>query len=117
PTMSARRLPVVSARNRGCRSVRHDPALYPKLLTTSCGAHPRCPGVKPQTVNVLPFIRHGTPPSAAQFSQLPLASPYRPKAPPHVHLLSAYSSGQPKMCPVSCANTRSMLSGPQPSLL
>jgi hypothetical protein len=73
--------------------------------------------VKPQTANVLAFIRHGTPPPAAQFSQLPLTMPKRPQLPPQSQPLEAYSSGQPKMCPVSCAKTRSMLSGPQPSLL
>ena len=66
---------------------------------------------------MLPFIRQGTPPPPAQFSQLPLAMPKRPQPPPQLQPLLAYSSGQPKMCPVSWANTRSMLSGPQPSLL
>ena len=77
---------------------------------------PRCRLVGPHINHSLARIRQPTPPAPAQFSQLLFGSPNRPQEPPQSQPLDAYSSGQPKMWPDSCAKTRSMLSGPQPSL-
>jgi hypothetical protein len=60
-------------------------------------------------------IRH-TADTGAQASQLPLGASNRPHRPSQSQPAPAYSSGQPKMCPDSCAKTRSRLSGPHPSL-
>src|SRR6188472_2493402 len=47
--------------------------------------------------------------------QFPFGSRNHPNLVVHEQLLDVYSSGQPKMWPVSWVKTRSMLSGPQPS--
>ena len=60
------------------------------------------------------FMRQSTD-AGAQLAQLALGVPEPPQLPPQSQP-AAYSSGAPKMWPVSCAKTRSMLSGPQPSL-
>ncbi|MBL7498502.1 hypothetical protein I6A84_42490 [Frankia sp. CNm7] len=62
----------------------------------------------------MPRIRHSTG-AAAHPSQLPLATPNRPHEPPQSQPAEPYSSTAPKMWQDSWANTRSMLSGPQPS--
>ena len=59
--------------------------------------HPRCSGVQSHIAQVLDFMRQGTPPPGAQFSQLRFASPYLPHEPPQLHPLLAYSSGALKM--------------------
>ena len=54
-----------------------------------------------------------TPPPDAQLAQFLFGWPKNPWDPEQPQSDEAYSSGAPKMCPVSWANTRSMLSGPQ----
>src|SRR6187551_3921422 len=65
--------------------------------------------------HVLALIRQSTC-GLAQFWQLVFGSRHQPNLAVQEQLLEAYSSGQPKMWPVSWVKTRSMLSGPQPSL-
>ena len=77
---------------------------------------PKCRFVEPHIAQVLARIRQAMPAAPAQFSQFALGSPNRPHAPPQLQPLDAYSSGAPKMWPVSWAKTRSILSGPHPSL-
>ena len=68
-----------------------------------------------QNAHELAFMRQSTL-AAAPLAQLLLGSPKRPNDPPVEQPDTAYSSGAPKMCPVSWMKTRSKLSMPQPSL-
>src|SRR3954447_12247320 len=82
----------------------------------SVSRQPRWIGVEAHIANVFAAIRQSTN-GVAQFWQLWFGSRRYPNFVSQLQPLDAYSSGQPKMCPLSCVKTRSMLSGPQPSLL
>lgn len=86
-----------------------------------CGArnrsrpHPRCRTVEAQVAQVFAFIRQSIEPGLP-LAQFRFGSPNLPNEPPVAHPEEAYSSGAPKMCPVSYANTRSTLLTPQSPL-
>ena len=76
---------------------------------------PRWTGVWRHIAHVLAAIRHSTG-VVVHDRQFPFGSRNQPNLAVHEQLAEAYSSGAPKMWPLSWAKTRSMLSGPQPSL-